>query len=100
MGDAHVDERRRWGVVWVHHQAEELRVHHRATIAPEAVRAMVVAVLASRRVPPMQAPLPSVSLSGSRPFLRRFWSRVCQHDETVYLILFLNDQCLVLAPSR
>jgi hypothetical protein len=37
---------------------------------------------------------------GAPPLLQRFWGTVCQCDETVYLILFINDRCLVLAGDR
>ena len=99
MGDPRLDEPRSWGVFWIHHEAEELRVHHRTTIPADDARAPVVTLLASGRVPPMQAPLLGIQLSGARPLLQRFWGTVCQRDETVYLILFINDRCLVLALS-
>jgi hypothetical protein len=34
----------------MHHEAEELRVHHRTTILAEEARALVVMLLASGRV--------------------------------------------------
>jgi len=37
--------------------------------------------------------------TAARPVLQRFWGTACRRDETVYLILFINDRCLVLAPS-
>jgi hypothetical protein len=86
-------------VFWIHHEAEELRVHHRTTIPPEDARALVVTLLASGRVPPLQATLLGIQLSGAPPLLQRFWGTVCQHEKTVYLILFINDRCLVLALS-
>ena len=99
MGHSTLDEPRRWGVFWIHHEAEELRVHHRTTILPEEARALVLTLLASGRVPPMQATLLGIQRSGAPPLLQRFWGTVCQHEETVYLILFINDRCLVLALS-
>ena len=45
MGDPRLDEPRRWGVFWIHHEAEELRVHHRATIPVDDARAVVVTLL-------------------------------------------------------
>ena len=96
MGHARVDGSQRWAVLWVHYQAEELRVHHRTTIASEDARAVVMAVPASGRVPAMQATLLGMRLPGARPFLQRFWGTVCQHDATLYLICFINDRCLVL----
>ena len=44
----------------------------------------------------MQATMLGIQLSGAPPLLQRFWGTVCQCDETVYLILFINDRCLVL----
>ena len=81
MGDQVVEEGRRWRELWIHYQAEELRVHHRA------------------RVPPQQPPLLGIQLPGARPLLERFWGTVRQHEARVYLILFINDRCLVLALS-
>ena len=96
MGDTRVEGRRRWAVLWVHYEAEELRVHHRTTIAPEDARAMVMSLLASGRVPP-PPPLLDLQRPGAQPLLQRFWGTVSQPDETAYLILFINDRCLLLA---
>jgi hypothetical protein len=100
VGDPRLDELRRWGVFWIHHEAEELRVHHRATIPAEEARAVVVTLLASGRVPPLQATLFDIEHTAARPILQRFWGTACRRDDTVYLILFINDRCLVLALSR
>ena len=99
MGDPRLDEPRRWGVFWIHHEAEELRVHHRATIPADAARAVVVALLASGRVPPLQAALFDSESVPARPGLERFWGTTCRCDAVVYLILFINERCLVLALS-
>jgi hypothetical protein len=99
VGDPVVEEGRRWRELWIPYQAEELRVHHRATIAPDEARAVVTALLASGRVPPQQPPLLGIQLPGARPLLERFWGTVRQHEARVYLILFINDRCLVLALS-
>ncbi len=98
MGDTRVDGGRRWAVLWIHDQAEELRVHHRTTIPSEEARAVVMALLASGRVPPVQPTLLDLQRPNAQPLLQRCWATVYQHHETVYLILFLNDRCLVLAP--
>ena len=98
MDATRVDGSRRWAVLWVHHQAEELRGHHRTTIAPEDARAVVMALLASGRVPPLQATRLGRQRPGAPPLLQRFWATVHQHLESVYLLLFINDRCLVLAP--
>ncbi len=82
----------------MHHEAEELRVHHRATIPAEDVRAVVVTLLASGRVPPLQATL-DLEAVAPRPGLRRFWGAASPRDEVAYLIRFINDRCLVLARS-
>jgi len=81
----------------MHHEAEELRVHHRATIPADEARAVVVTLLASGRVPPLQATLDIES--AARPALQRFWGTACRRDEVVYLILFINERCLILALS-
>ena len=73
-------------------------MHHRATIAPDEARAVVTALLASGPSPP-QPPLLSLHLPGVRPLLERFWGTVRQHEARVYLILFINDRCLVLVLS-
>jgi len=51
---------------------EELRVHHRTTILAEDARAVVVTVLASGRVPPLQATLFDTEYPAARPVLQRF----------------------------
>jgi hypothetical protein len=99
VGDPRLDEPRRWGVFWIHHEAEELRVHHRATIPADDARALVVTLLASGRVPPLQATLFDIESAAARPGLQRFWGTACRRDEVVYLILFINERCLVLALS-
>jgi len=65
----------------------------------EEVRALVVALLAAGRIPPLQATLLAIQRPGAQPLLQRFWATVCQHNEIVYLILLINDRCLVLAPD-
>jgi len=99
VGDPRLDEHPRWGVFWIHHEAEELRVHHRTTIPPEEARAVVVTLLASGRVPPLQATLLDLEDAAGRPGLQRLWGTACRRDQVVYLILFINDRCLVLARS-
>jgi hypothetical protein len=99
VGDPRLAEPRRWGVFWMHHEAEELRVHHRATIPADAARALVVTLLASGRVPPMQGTLFDIESAPARPVLQRFWGTACRCGEAVYLILFINERCLVLALS-
>ena len=99
MGDPRLDEPRRWDVFWIHHEAEELRVHHRATIPADDARALVVTLLASGRVPPLQATLFDIESAAPRPVLQRFWGTACRSGEAVYLILFINERCLVLALS-
>ncbi len=99
MGHPSLDEPRRWGVFWIHHEAEELRVHHRATIPADEARAVVVTLLASGRVPPLQTTFLDLDDVAARPGLQRFWGTACLRDEVVYLILFINERCLVLARS-
>jgi len=89
VGDARLDGSRHWAVLWVHHEAEALRVHHRTTIASEDVRAVVMAaLLATGQVPPRQPTMLGPQLPDAQPFLQRFWATVHQHHETVYLSLF------------
>ena len=99
MGDARLDEDHRWSVFWVHHEAEELRVHHRATIPADEARALVVTLLASGRVPPLQNALFDDASGAARPGLQRFWGTAYPRDDAVYLILFINERCLVLVVS-
>jgi len=72
-------------------------VHHRATIPVDDARAVVVTLLASGRVPSLQATLLSVEDAAARPVLQRFWGTACPLDEVVYVILFINERCLVFA---
>ena len=88
-------------MLWVHHEAEELRVHYRATIPRETARHVVLDLLASGRVPPMQATRPGTPLPRWQPELQRFWGTVRRHDETCYLTLVINGCCLLFpAVSR
>ncbi len=76
MGDPSVAHGRRWGVLWVHQEAEKLQVHYRATIPEMTARHVVVDLLASGRVARIKAGL-LVTRPGSRPMLQRFWGTVC-----------------------
>ena len=55
MDDPRVAEGRRWRVLWVHHEAEELRVHYRETIPEMTARHVIVDLLASGQVARMNA---------------------------------------------
>jgi hypothetical protein len=99
VGDPRLGEPRRWGVFWIHHEAEELRVHHRTSISVADARAVVVSLLASGRVPPLQATLFDIESLAGRPVLHRFWGTACRCGAVVYLILFINERCLVLTIS-
>ena len=55
MGDPRVGQRRRWRGLWVHHEAEELRVHYRATIPEMTARHVIGDLLASGQVARMDA---------------------------------------------
>ena len=68
------------GVFWIHHEAEELRVHHRATIPADDARTLVVTLLASGRVPPLQATLLDLEDAAGRLILQRFWGTACPRD--------------------
>ena len=61
---------------------------------------MVMALLTSGRVPPLQPPRLDLQRPGAPPLLQRFWGTISQPDEAAYLILFINDRCLVLALWR
>ena len=37
--------------------------------------------------------------AAGRPILRRFWGTACPRDEVVYVVLFINERCLVFALS-
>ena len=87
-------------MLWVHHEAEELRVHYRATIPEMTARHVIVDLLASGQVARMKAGWLVTRPPGSRPPLQRFWETVCQDGEAAYLALFLNSPCLLLPLSR
>ena len=99
MDDRPVGGSARWEVLWIHYETEELRVHHRDTVPATAARGVVVAVLASGRVPPMQTLLLGNPAGGVQSLLQRFWGTVVQHDATTYWILFINDRCIVFRPA-
>ncbi len=100
MGHPRVAQGRRWRVLWVHHEAEELRVHYRATIPEMTARHVIVELLASGQVARMNAGWLATRPPGSRPTLQRFWGTECQDGEAAYLALFLNSRCLLLPLSR
>ncbi len=100
MGDPRVADGRRWGVLWVHHEVEELRVHYRETIPEMTARRVIVELLASGQVARMRAGWLVTRPPGSRLTLQRFWGTVCQDGEAAYLALFLNSRCLLLPLSR
>jgi hypothetical protein len=98
VSDPRVADGRRWGVLWVHHEAEALRVHDRATIREMTARHVVVDLLASGQVARMKTGRLVTRPPGSRPML--LWGTVCQDGESAALAHFLNDRCLLLPPSR
>jgi hypothetical protein len=100
VGHPRVAQGRRWRVLWVHHEAEELRVHYRATIPEMTARHVIVDLLASGQVARMNAGWLVTRPPGSRPTLPRFWGTVCQDGEAAYLALFLNSRGLLLPLSR
>ncbi len=100
MDDPRVAQGRRWRVLWVHHEAAELRVHYRETIPEMTARHVIVELLASGQVARMNARWLVTRPPGSRPTLQRFWGTVYQDGEAAYLALFLNDRCLLLPLSR
>ncbi len=87
-------------MLWVHHEAEEFRVHYRATIPEMTARHVVVDLLASGQVARMNAESLVSQPPGSRPTLQRFWGTVCQDGEAAHLALFLNSRGLLLPLSR
>jgi hypothetical protein len=100
VGDPRVADGRRWRVLWVHHEAEELRVHYRATIPEMTARHVIVDLLASGQVARMNAGWSVTRPPGSRPTLQRFSGTECQDGEAAYLALFLNSRGLLLPRSR
>jgi hypothetical protein len=52
VGDPRVAQGRRWRGLWVHHEAEELRVHYRETIPEMTARHVIVDLLASHFTAP------------------------------------------------
>jgi hypothetical protein len=82
-------------VLWVHHEAEEVRAHDRATIPEMTARHVIGDLLASGQVARMNAGW--LWARGQRS--SRFWGTVRQDGEAAYLVLFLNDRCLLLPLS-
>ena len=74
-------------------------MHHRTTIPAGHARALVVTLLASGRVPPLQATLFDSESAHARLGLERFWGTACLCDGVIFLLLFINERCLVLALS-
>jgi len=72
-------------VLWVHHEAEELRVHYRATIPEMTARHLIVELLASGQVARMNAGWLVTRPPGSRPTLQRFSGTECQDGEAFWL---------------
>jgi hypothetical protein len=59
-------------VLWVHHEAEELRVHYRETIPEMTARHVIRDVLATGQVARMNPGWWLIRPPGSRPTLQRF----------------------------
>jgi hypothetical protein len=76
VGDPRLAQGRRWRVLWVHHEAEELRVHYRETIPEMTARHVIVDLLASGQVARVNAGRLVTRPPGSRPILQRFWGTV------------------------
>ena len=74
-------------------------MHYRETIPEMTARHVIVDLLASGQVARMNAGWLVTRPPGSRRMLHRFWGTVCQDDEAAYLVLFLNDRCLLLPLS-
>ena len=74
-------------------------MHHRTAIPADDARALVVTLLASGRVPPLQATLFDIESVPARPGLQRFWGTACRFGEVIYVVLFINERCLVFALS-
>jgi hypothetical protein len=87
-------------VLWVHHEAEEVRAHDRATIPEMTARHVIGDLRASGQVARMNAGWVVTRPPSSRPSLQRFWGTVWQDGEAADLALFMNDRGLLLPPSR
>ena len=85
MDAPRVAESRRWRVLWVHHAAEELRIHDRATF---------VDLLPSGQVAQLNVGWLVAWQPDSRPPLQRFWGTVGQEGEAAYRALFIKAMCL------
>jgi hypothetical protein len=99
VGHPRVAQGRRWRVLWVHHEVEELRVYYRATIPETTARHVVVHLLAPGPVVRMKAGR-LVTRPGSRPMLQRFWGTVCQTARRPTWLSSSNSRCLLLPLSR
>jgi hypothetical protein len=89
-----VAESRRWRVLWVHHAAEELRIHDRATIPEMTSRHVIVDLLPSGQVAQLNVGWLVAWQPDSRPPLQRFWGTVGQEGEAAYRALFIKAMCL------
>jgi hypothetical protein len=77
VGDPRAAQGRRWRVLWLHHDAKELRVHYRATIPEMTARHVIVDLPASGQVARMNAGWLVTRPPGSRQRrLRRHPARV------------------------
>ena len=94
MDAPRVAESRRWRVLWLHHAAEELRIHDRATV-PEMTSCYVIVDLpASGQVAQLNMGWLVAWQSDSRPPLQRFWGTVGQEGEAAYRALFIKAMYL------
>ena len=81
MGDSRVAQSRRWRVLWVHHKAEERRVHDRATIPEMTARHVIGNLLASRQVARMNAGWVAANAAAC-------WGKECKR-RGAYLAIFV-----------
>ena len=72
---------------------------YRETIPEMTARHVIVDLLASGQVARMNAGWLVTRPPSSRPTRQRFWGTVCQDGEAAYVVLFLNDRCLLLPLS-
>jgi hypothetical protein len=100
VGDPRVAEDSPWRVLYLHHEAEELRVHYRRAIPAETVRRVVRDVLGTGRVPPMQGILSMRPPGLHRLILQRLWGTVRSFGGRDYVVAFFDDVCLVAALAR
>ena len=82
---------------YLHHGREELVIHYPATLDADTARRVVAAVLDTGRVPHPSPP--RATFRKEIRILRRLWVGGSVYEGCGYVIVFIDDWCVIGMPS-